>query len=101
MKNLLVCLIACSLSSVAVATSRPDESAAAHIGTAYAINTISYGAWRKIGMSRTEATLFAAFTTSIVGAVKEFHDYEPNGNDLLLNTVGIGLSAGTVFVFGF
>lgn len=88
--------------SLGWALSSHANDAAAHIGTAGLVNIATYGFYAKgFGMSRTEALLFSAVTTTMLGLAKEISDGQLDVRDLGHNTLGIGLSALIVYGWEF
>lgn len=83
-----------------------ETDKAAHIGTSYAIQTASYGLAKKaFKMDQTNAIIFSAFTTFMVGFTKEMMDAGKTRRldmgDLGANVAGQALSIGTVLMFDF
>lgn len=74
-----------------------------HIGTSFAIQTVSYGFFRKVAkMSRPQAILFSLTATMIGTSLYSVSNNNPNlGRDIGLNAIGAGLSVGTCLVFDF
>lgn len=78
----------------------------AHVGASYAINTFSYGLWsRAFKCSRTDAVILAAVTTFMIGAIYKGVEFGTTPAEVSTaferNLIGIGLSAGTIFLFSF
>lgn len=96
----LLTALALLLPSNALASDGTDK--AAHLGVSYAINTISYGLVKgAFRLDRTQALVVSAFTTLLVGAVKESMDRDFDAGDMGHNILGTALSVGTVLVFEF
>lgn len=97
----MILLVLLSLPCYAIETDK-----AAHIGTSYAIQTASYGLAKKaFGMKKTDAIIFSAFTTFMVGFTKEMLDAGKTRHldmgDVGANVAGQALSIGTVLMFDF
>lgn len=82
----------------------------AHLGVSYAINTFAYGiSTRAFHFDRTDALIFSAVITLVGGmAYKVLADADSDPNfgtslkqSMLWNSLGVGLSAGTILMFNF
>lgn len=83
-----------------------ETDKAAHLGTSYAIQTATYGLAKKaFRMKRTDAVIFSAFATFLIGFTKEVLDSGKYGKldagDIAANALGQGLAVGTIFMFEF
>lgn len=80
-----------------------DVHAAAHIGTAYAIQTFGYGFAKKgLRLDTEDAIVFSAFSTMMLSAVWEMAGHsKPSGSDLFHDFAGVGLSVGTCLMYEF
>lgn len=74
----------------------------AHAGTSYVIHSLLYGIHKKLGMDQQSAAFFATVETLILGGAKEvLLDKTPDGEDMIANTVGVGISNLVVIGFDF
>ena len=101
-------MLTCILTLAPAKVRALETDKAAHLGVSYALNTAFYGFNKKaLHMDRTNALVFAAFYTLALGFTKEMMDAVErgderfNGQDMLFNTIGTGLSIGTCIMFEF
>jgi len=76
-----------------------------HIGNSFALQTVMYGVFRKgVGMNKWEATGFSLVSTLMLTTLYSLNNnVHPDnmGNTVLMNSIGMGLSAGTCLAFDF
>lgn len=115
MKTILIGLIFVALGALATVShaESSDEASthfAAHFGMSFAISAFSYGiAKNAFHCSPTEAFVFSAVTTLMIGAVYKFTEIAPNdphwpssfGRAMGENALGIGAFGFSAFAFKF
>lgn len=79
---------------------------AAHFGSAYAINMLTYGFMNyAITLQPTDSMMFAGFTTEMLGLTYKMEERGSRGPDVLraveINTLGIAASDLTIRMFHF
>lgn len=87
-------------------TAQPDDQThlAAHVGTAFAIQTVAYGVNRSLGMSKTAAEALGLVETLAIGLIYKSTEHA-SGKDTLRateeNALGAGLAIMTHITFSF
>lgn len=77
-----------------------DTDKAAHLGLSYMATTLTYGAFKAMGVeNKVVSTVFAGSLVGMVTTMKEVADKKRDDGDLAHNALGIGLSVGTILVF--
>lgn len=96
MKNLIIVFM------IASCISRADTDKVAHFGTSYALQTVTYGFYRKaFRMEKKPALIFATFATILIGVAKEYTDRKIDGGDIGANVLGSAAATGTILMFDF
>jgi hypothetical protein len=106
----LVALIAMLAAQNCKAESVPDQSTHDwdHIGTAYAIQTFTYGLSKNAFHLQTgDAIIFSAFLTGILTFTYSYVTAQASNatalpmHDVLMNSIGQGAAVGTILMFKF
>jgi len=96
MKTLILTLLI-SGSAMGIGTDK-----VAHASTSFMLQTVGYGLVKElITEDRFEAVVLTAVIVLGIGAFKEMRDTPSDANDMLANTVGVGLAIGATWVFEF
>lgn len=74
----------------------------AHLGTSYALHTVTYGVVKQLGLSqRTTLAISTLLTFSVTFLYEVKKPYALDVRTIGMNALGQGLSAGTILVFDF
>jgi VanZ family protein len=97
-KLLIITALCVGLTAQAVETDK-----AAHFGVSYAFQTWMYGFSKKaFRLKKTEALIFATFTTLIVTTAAEYMPGNKfDSKDILANGIGAATASATILMFDF
>lgn len=97
-KLVIVIALCVGLTSQATETDK-----VAHFGVSYAAQSWMYGFSKKaLRLNKTEALIFAAFTTLVITTAVEYMPGNKfDSKDILANGIGVGAASATILMFDF